>query len=489
MRLQRVEQFRIVRRRASTLHMLEDQQPFFAFAGRQVQLTATSQDRSAPIKDVVVRQRLQGHGHILPSDGRRCADPAKLISRMPEAPEFTEVPEAPEAPSIHWTEAEQPCSARWRSERETPPPARVALADDSTTADAAYRLACEGTALLWRGDFHNARQLLLALAKRAEKLPRRKTRGQKSQVAPMEDNTPGAAFHRHRQAQAQRARVLSQLLIPLDGQYGIPLRRAPDHRQACNEAWGAADGQTSVVPLRELLGVVSAFEWRKKGVPITALGPAPDNRIHPHYGVFSPLRGEYVDLVAHTALPPGAEALALDIGTGTAVLAAVLARRGVQRVVATDQDPRALACAQDNLARLGLGSTVQLLAADLFPPPPDHRAALVLCNPPWLPARAGSAIERAVYDEDSRMLRGFLTGLARHLLPGGEGWLILSDLAEHLGLRTRAQLLDWIADAGLQVLGRIDVRPRHAKAADSEDPLHAARAAEITSLWRLGAEA
>ncbi len=41
------------------------------------------------------------------------------------------------------------------------------------------------------------------------------------------------------------------------------------------------------------------------------------------------------------------------------------------------------------------------------------------------------------------MLRGFLAGLADHLAPGGEGWLILSDLAEHLGLRPREQLQCW----------------------------------------------
>jgi hypothetical protein len=85
------------------------------------------------------------------------------------------------------------------------------------------------------------------------------------------------------------------------------------------------------------------------------------------------------------------------------------------------------------------------------------------------------------------MLRGFLSGLAAHLAPGGEGWLILSDLAEHLGLRTRDELLATIAAAGLEVLGRTDVRPRHPKAADATDPLHAARSAEVTSLWRLGA--
>lgn len=386
---------------------------------------------------------------------------------------------------IHWTEDDATCSARWRSERGAAAPARVVLADDTLSADAAYRLACEGTALLWRGDFHNARQLLLALARRIDRPPRRKTRG----APPPLDPAPGAAFHRHRQAQAQRARVLGQLLIGLEGDHGIPLRRAPDHRQACREAWGAGDGQPSVVSLRELLGVVSAFEWRKKGVSVAVLGPAPDNRIHPHYGVFSPVRGEYIDLVAQTPLPAGAEALAFDIGTGTGVLAAVLARRGVRHVRATDRDARALACARDNLERLALAQTVELLDADLFPGSPDDRAALVVCNPPWLPARAGSAIERAVYDEGSAMLRGFLGGLAAHLLPAGEGWLILSDLAERLGLRRRDELLAWIESAGLQVLGRVDTRPQHPKAGDADDPLHAARAAEVTSLWRLGASA
>ena len=85
------------------------------------------------------------------------------------------------------------------------------------------------------------------------------------------------------------------------------------------------------------------------------------------------------------------------------------------------------------------------------------------------------------------MLRGFLAGLAAHLEPGGEGWLILSDIAEHPGLRTRDELLALIDAAGLQVLGRKDARPKHPKARDESDPLHAARSAEITSLWRLAA--
>ena len=57
-------------------------------------------------------------------------------------------------------------------------------------------------------------------------------------------------------------------------------------------------------------------------------------------------------------------------------------------------------------------------------------------------------------------------GLAPHLAPGGEGWLILSDLAEHLGLRSRDVLLAWMAAAGLRVVARLDARPVHGKATD-----------------------
>jgi len=369
---------------------------------------------------------------------------------------------------IHWVENGEPRHAHWRSESAAPPPKRVVIADDSITADAAYRLACEGTALLWRGDFHNARQLLQALARRAERKPR-KAKPEKPAASLTE------AFHLYRQAQAQRARMLGMLLLPFTADHSIALRRAPDVQQACLETYGPAD-EPYIASLRELLGLIGAHEWRKKGVPIAALAA----HIHPHYGVFSPVRGEYVALVAAAPLP--ALELAFDIGTGTGVLAAVLARRGVKHVVATDQDARALACARDNIARLGLGEQVEVVQADLFP---EGRAPLIVCNPPWLPGRPSSSLEYAVYDPDSRMLRGFLNGLAAHLTPQGEGWLILSDIAEHLGLRTREELLAMFEQAGLQVLDKTDIRPHHPRAADASDPLHVARAAEVTSLWRL----
>lgn len=370
-------------------------------------------------------------------------------------------------PLLTWTENDLQQQAHWRSESGAAPPRRVQVADDSITADAAYRLACEGTALLWRGDYFNAKQLLAAMGRRMEK------KGPRPAVTPTE------AFHRHRMEAGQRARTLGMLLIPFNADHSIPLRRAPDVRQACLEAQGEAEAPY-VASLRELMGLIGAHEWRKNGVSVPAL----DAKIHPHYAVFAPVRGEYVELVAKAPLPAKAK-LAFDIGTGTGVLAALLVRRGLTKIVATDQSPRALLCARDNLQRLGLSARVELLQTHLFPP---GRAPLVLCNPPWLPAKASSALEQAVYDPESQMLRGFLAGLREHLEPGGEGWLILSDLAEHLGLRTREELLAWIAAGGLAVRERVDIRPKHPKAQDATDPLHAARAAECTSLWRLVAE-
>ena len=356
---------------------------------------------------------------------------------------------------------------RWRSESGFPVPQRVVVGDDRMTADAAVRLTSEGSSILWRGDYHNGRQLLQAMARRFDRKPRKP-------AAMLRD-----AFNLHRQAQSQKARILGMLLIPVEASHVISLRRAPDIKNACIEAYGPGD-EAYVLSLRELLGLIGAHEWRRNGVPIAALN---GEHIHPHYGVFSPVRGEYLELVAQTPLP--SDILAFDIGTGTGVLAAILARRGVKKVVATDLQPRALVCAQDNFERLGITRQVSLLQVDLYPP---GRAPLVVCNPPWLPGRPSSVLEQAVYDPDSRMLRGFLDGLSAHLTPGGEAWLILSDFAEHLGLRSRDDLLGMISHAGLEVLGKNDIRPKHPKSNDVTDPLHAARRQEVTSLWRLAAK-
>ncbi|MFI5730775.1 methyltransferase [Kribbella sp. NPDC051587] len=309
--------------------------------------------------------------------------------------------------------------------------------DDSVSADRALRLIRGGSTLRWEGDFQNARQLLAALGRRT-----------------------------------RRVHHLNSLLIATTD-YEIRLRRAPDVRRACRQAYGPPTGDR-LIPLRELLGVIGAHQLRERGIYLQAL----DARIHPHYGVFAPTRSEYVDLVAAEPIPPTAK-VAFDIGTGTGVLAAVLRRRGIAKVVATDNNPRAVACARENLAALVVsdpkvvrtheaGNTpgaIEVVEGDLFP---AGRADLIVCNPPWVSKRPRTLLDTAVFDEDSRMLHGFLYGVREHLNPGGEAWLIM-------GLRPRDELLTLFRKAGLRVVGRSSVVPTHRRA----------RVDETTDLWRL----
>lgn len=383
---------------------------------------------------------------------------------------------------VQWQEHETARSARWLSESNQAPPARIVLVDDQTTADDAYRLACEGTSMLWQGDFHNARQLLQALVRRIERTEKRKASKASKAAKPAQQAAEVALipnmFHQQRQAQAQRARILSRLLLELDAGYVSRLRRAPELSAACSAAFGALD-EGCLMSFRDLQGALGAAQWREKGVPITNLALS----IFPHYGVFAPTRHEYVQLMLDAPLPEVHD-LAFDIGTGTGLLAIILARRGVKQVIGTDLNPRALACARENIQGLALSSVVQIQQADVFPTE-QALANLIVCNPPWLPARPSSALEYAVYDPNSAMLRGFLHGVSQHLAPQGEIWLILSDLAEQLELRSREDLLGWFIDAGLTVKYRLDTQPKHGRSQDASDPLFAARSAEVTSLWCL----
>ena len=333
----------------------------------------------------------------------------------------------------------------WRSENNWAPPKRTVLADDTMTADIAYRLASEGVGLIWTGDFQNARQLLQALGRRTAK----------RRVKYAEQPYP-ERFHQVRLARAQRARTLGMLLLPFEAHHTLSLRRAPDVATACVAAYGD-HAEPYVMPMTELLGVISAYEWRKKGVEVAAL----QDRIHPHYGVFAPIRAEYLDLISQAfRASPLTINTAFDIGTGTGVIAALLVKQGVKHIVGTDNSARALLCAQDNINRLNMAKHITLKQGDLFP---EGQADLIVCNPPWLPGRPASTLEQAVYDQDQHMLLGFLSGLTTHLAPKGQGWLLLSDLAEHLGLRSRAALLAAIERAGLVVLERLDTRPTHPK--------------------------
>ncbi|UOO82557.1 class I SAM-dependent methyltransferase [Uruburuella testudinis] len=353
----------------------------------------------------------------------------------------------------------------WRNESTQKPP-KQALFIDRANADMLLQYARNNTAVVWQGDFHNAKQILAALKKRIRK---------PAAQAPQADIQ--TAFHRHRLQQAQQSRLINMLAVEIGAGFTLNLPRAPDVSAALADVYGLPNETPFLLPLNQLLGFIGAHEWHKKGVNIPALG----GRIHVPFGVFSPLRGEYLELLMQAPLPRHYRT-AFDIGTGSGVLAALLARRGVSTVIGTDTNPRAINCAEANLTRLGLSQQVRIEHTDLFP---AGCADLIVCNPPWLPAKPTSAIEAALYDPDHAMLKSFLNGVAAHLNPGGEAWLVISDLAEHLHLRHADFLQQCFQTASLTVIDVLHTKPVHQKAAAPKDPLSFARNQETTHLYRL----
>jgi methylase of polypeptide subunit release factors len=359
-----------------------------------------------------------------------------------------------------------PTDAVWRSESEGPAPTRLSRVDDALTADAALSRVRRGEHLLYEGDFHNARQLLSAMSRRLEKhKPRTPT-------APLE------SFRAERLARQREHETLSRILVELDPAYALKLRRAPPVADACAAVWGPATAPT-LVALKTLLGMLGAAEWYRKGLDVKGL----TGKLHPYYGVFLPTRSEYLELLLQAPDPTGKSVF--DVGTGTGVLSFLLLQRGAVRAVATDLDSRAVACARENAERLGLAERFTAHERDLFP---DGVADVVVCNPPWIPEPPKNRVDRAVFDPDSAFLEAFLAGLRSHLAPGGQGWLILSNLAELLCLRDSNFLADRIAKAGLQVAFRHVAAAKHPRAHDRAEPLHAARSAEVTTLYGLIAQ-
>ncbi len=380
-----------------------------------------------------------------------------MSRRQPPSPAEGKPPPAPLPPELARGDA-----FTWHSESDEPKPTRLSPVDDRLSADAALKRVRRGEFLLYTGDFHNAKQLLGALGRRLSR--------------PVGARSPLEAFRAERRARQLEHETLSRIVVALDRSYKLGLSRAPDVSLACRQVWGEPETDVTVVPLKQLLGMLGAAEWRRKGLTVPGL----TGLLHPHYGVYLPTRTDYVELLLSLSDVKGKRVF--DLGTGTGVLSFILLQRGAASVVATDCDSRAVACAQENAERLGLAKRFQVLEADLFP---EGKADLVVCNPPWIPEPPKNRVDRAVFDEDNQFLRRFLEGLPTHLTPGGEGLLIISDLAVLLGLRPQGWLEEQFARCGLTVKWKRSTPAKHSKAKDRSDPLHTARSREVTTLYCL----
>lgn len=119
----------------------------------------------------------------------------------------------------------------------------------------------------------------------------------------------------------------------------------------------------------------------------------------------------------------------LEIGTGSGLVALCCLQAGARRVVATDINPQAIACAAYNAQRLQLEDRLELRLVSQESPQAfavlaaDERFDLIISNPPWEDDTPKSIDQFALYDRKFALLRSLLDGLDQRLSPQGRALL------------------------------------------------------------------
>lgn len=86
---------------------------------------------------------------------------------------------------------------------------------------------------------------------------------------------------------------------------------------------------------------------------------------------------------------------ALDIGTGTGILACTIAKYTLSNATALDVSENALKIAEENIKNLGLSKKVKILKSDLFENV-DEKFDLIVSNPPYIPLSEKATIQKEV---------------------------------------------------------------------------------------------
>jgi methylase of polypeptide subunit release factors len=146
--------------------------------------------------------------------------------------------------------------------------------------------------------------------------------------------------------------------------------------------------------------------------------------------------------VAESPLADPSAGRALDMGTGTAVGAVFLARRG-WRVLAVDLNPEAVRCARINVLLNRLEDRVEVRQGDLFGPVEGERFDLILFNPPFFRGEPKGLFDLAWRSPD--VMERFAAGVPDALTEDGRALILLSTDGDPEGM------LKALAAHGLQI--------------------------------------
>lgn len=145
----------------------------------------------------------------------------------------------------------------------------------------------------------------------------------------------------------------------------------------------------SFVHLQELAGAQQRFA---SGIHYPVLG----HRLHPFYDVYAPSRTEHLELFATwLSQYTGDRSSAVDVGTGSGILALMMSKAGIPYITATDQNPNAIYSVGLEIERHAPEAKIQLSCCDLMSG--STSSPLIVFNPPWIPGDSVSSVDEALF--------------------------------------------------------------------------------------------
>jgi len=169
--------------------------------------------------------------------------------------------------------------------------------------------------------------------------------------------------------------------------------------------------------------MVQSWSRYDRGVYMAVLGQA----IHPFFGTYAPTRTSHLELFATwLSSYDGPRELAVDVGTGSGVLAMMLAKAGFPRVLARDTNPNAVESVRRDLERIRGIRAVEPEEADLLAGV-EGAPNVIVFNPPWLPGKVRNPLEAALHYDDDLFPR-FFDQAAAQLAPDGRIAMLFSNI-------------------------------------------------------------
>jgi Methyltransferase small domain len=244
--------------------------------------------------------------------------------------------------------------------------------------------------------------------------------------------SPKDIFHLYRRLKIEHAHFLSRVGFTIDKTYRPFIRFAPDISILPSAIRTYLDAPEDVfMPLNIWDGIISANQWYEKGVHIESLG----DKIYPLYSVWPPTGVEYLQLFNEYLANVSVSGTAIDLGCGTGVLGMILAKKGMS-AFGVDSNFEAAKSSNLNAQKLGLDFTaVHGDASSISIPDCD----LIVCNPPWIPARPSSALDTGNYDPEETLLKSVFKQ-TKKLKSNGKLLLFYSDLAQNLELQAKGRI-------------------------------------------------